>query len=237
MTIGSLEEREKTYLKEAVAILRTPCKDSDILPRLVLLSALIVAAQDSSSTKKLEEAGVNLEDLRACQLLEVAKPIVVSGKWRGKRLLPLLTALEALDVLDHQTVVKELSESVQPLLEASDRLIEKGHTAGWEVRKFLAKHFVEKLGSPLKVRFSPHASAEGEDDSDVIIAAGGDTTAVLEYLRVVIQDADEETRLGYLKELLAEQSDEPETLDQLVIIRGLIERLNGKNSRKTWVLT
>jgi nucleolar pre-ribosomal-associated protein 2 len=232
MTSGSPEEREKAYLKDAITLLKSPCEDADIAPRIVLLQAFVSTVQASSGVKKLEEDGLELNSLRD-QLLQVATSAVMSGKRSGKGLLTLLAALEALDNLDRQAVKQALSSTVPSLLESSDSLLENGAQAGWEIRMFLANHFPEALVSPLKIKMSIEVPASTEEDgetkgSDSAAAALG-KTALLRYVDAVVRSADEDTKLGYLKELLLEESDGQDALGRLLVIYRLIQHLKGRS--------
>jgi nucleolar pre-ribosomal-associated protein 2 len=228
MTNGSPEEREKTYLKDAMALLQSPCQESDAAPRIVLLQAFITTVQASPVVKKLEEDGVDLSSLKN-QLLQVASPAVTSGKRTGKGTLTLLVvALEALNDLDRQTVRQALASAVPSLLEASDSLLENGLQAGWEVRMFVANLFPEALESPLKIKM-PGESPPSEETASGESAASLGKTALLRYVDAVVRSADEETKLGYLKELLGEDGDGPDALGRQLVIYRLIQHLKGKS--------
>ncbi|KAH6636135.1 Urb2/Npa2 family-domain-containing protein [Chaetomium tenue] len=231
MTNGSPEEREKTYIKDAISLLQSPCQDSGAAPRLVLLQAFISTAQASSIVTKFEEDGLNLGSLKA-QLLQVASPAVTAEKRTGKGLLVLLVALEALNELDRQAVKQALSNAVPSLIEASDSLLENGLQVGWEVRMFVSNHFPEALGSPLKIKM-PVASPPSQGE-DVEGAEGNESAAslgkraLLGYVDAVVQPADEDTKLGYLKELLLEDGEAQDMLGRQLVIYRLIQHLKGK---------
>jgi nucleolar pre-ribosomal-associated protein 2 len=231
MTSGSPEEREKAYLKDAITLLKNPCEDADITPRIVLLQAFVSTVQASSAVKKLEEDGLELNSLRD-QLLQVATSAVMSGKRSGKGLLTLLAALESLDDLDRQAVKQALSSAVPSLLESSDSLLENGAQAGWGIRMFLANHFPEALVSPLKIKMSIEVPASTEEDGETKSsesAAALGKTALLRYVDAVVRSTDEDTKLGYLKELLLEESDGQDALGRLLAIYRLIQHLKGRS--------
>jgi nucleolar pre-ribosomal-associated protein 2 len=234
MTNGSPEEREKAYLKSAAALLQSPCQDSDVAPRIVLLQAFVSTVQASPAAKKLDEDGLDLVSLKN-QLLQIASSAVTSGKRIGKGLLAFLLALEALNDVDRQVVRQALSDAVSSLVEASDSLLENGVQAGWEVRMFVVNHFPEALASPFKIRMSvegPKSDEEGEEEaeSDDTAAVLG-KTALLRYADAVVRSADEDTKLGYLQELLSEDSDGQDALGRLLVIYRLIQHLKGKPPR------
>ncbi|KAK4039203.1 nucleolar pre-ribosomal-associated protein 2 [Parachaetomium inaequale] len=230
MTNGSPEEREKTYLKDAISLFQSPCQDSDAVPRIVLLQAFITTVQASSAVKKLEEDGVDLGSLKN-QLLQIASSAVTSGNRTGKGTLALLVvALEALNDLDRQTVRQALASAVPSLLETSDSLLENGLQAGWEVRMFVANHFPEALESPLKIKMpgeSLTSSEENEKAESSESAATLGKTALLRYVDAVVRSADEDTKLGYLKELLREDGDGQDALGRQLVIYRLIQHLKG----------
>lgn len=238
MTNGSPEEREKAYLKGATSLLRGPCQDSDVVPRIVLLQAFISTVQASPAVKKLEKDGLDLSGIKE-ELLQVASPAVTSGKRTGKGLLALLVALEALNELDRQHLRQALSQAAASLVQASDSLLENGLQAGWEVRMFVVNHFPEILASPLKISMSVEAAKptaedqEEEADSEEPAATLG-KTALLRYVDAVARPADEDTKLGYLQELLLlEKSDSQGAVGRMLAIYRLIQHLKGKSSHHT----
>ena len=231
MTNGSPEEREKTYLKDTISLLQSPCQDSGAAPRLVLLQAFISTVQASPIIKKLEEDGLDISGLKA-QLLQVASPAVTAEKRTGKGLLAFLVALEALNELDRQAVKQALSSAVPSLIEASDSLLENGLQVGWEVRMFVSNHFPEALGSPLKIKMSvasPPSQGEGIEgvEGNESAAALG-KRSLLGYVDAVVQSADEDTKLEYLKELLLEGGETQDMLGRQLVIYRLIQHLKGK---------
>ncbi|KAK3692668.1 Urb2/Npa2 family-domain-containing protein [Podospora appendiculata] len=232
MASSSLEDREKAYLADAIAALQSPCSDSEMVPRLVLLHSFISVVQGSQALARLKESGLDLDDLKAQHLLQGAKPLAC-GKWKGRALLPFLTALEVMDVLDHETIKRELSGAVPTLLKAAERLLDSGCKAGWEVRMFLAKHFVEQLESPLRIKLPSLASADSDDeaaatpDERISVPTTVDKTTMLQYVDVVIRGVDEDTKLKHLKELLLEDSKESDPLGRLFVIYRLVQHLSG----------
>ncbi len=232
MTSGSPEEREKAYLKGAASLLQTSCQDSDAAPRIVLLQAFISTVQASPAAKKLEDDGLDLNSLKT-QLLQLASSAVMSSKRTGKGLLAFLAALEALNDLDQQVLRQSLSKSVSSLVEASDSLLEDGDQAGWEVRMFVANHFPEALASPLKIRMSvevAEAAADGADGEGHEPAETLGKTALLRYVDAVVRSADEDTKLGYLQDLLLEDGNDQSALGRGLAIYRLIQHLKGKSS-------
>ncbi|KAK3902784.1 nucleolar pre-ribosomal-associated protein 2 [Staphylotrichum tortipilum] len=234
MASGSPEERERTYLKAAASLLQSPCQDSDVAPRIVLLHAFVSTVQASPALKKLQGDGLDLDGLKS-HLLQVALPVVTSKKRTSKGLLSFLVALEALSDLDRPVVKQALSGKVSSLIEASDVLLESRAQAGWEVRMFVANHFPEALGSPLKVNMAVEAPAHtGEDEEDEAesgeSAAALGKAALLQYVNAVVRSADEDTKLGYLQELLLEDSNGQDATGRLLAIYRLIQHLKGCRS-------
>ncbi|KAL2256287.1 hypothetical protein VTK26DRAFT_1892 [Humicola hyalothermophila] len=230
MTGGNLEDREKAYLTGAVSLLRSPCKDSDVVLRIILLQAFIAAVQTSAAAKKLEGEGIDLNGLKEV-LLELAPPLVTSGKRNGKWLLELLTALEALSDLDGEVLRKTLSGAVPSLLEMGDSLLENGAQEGWEIRRFLVNHFPDAIASPLKVKMSPEGlKTAGEVVEADVDASGGalGKMALLRYVDSVVQVVDDSRKLGYLNELLLEDQGDRDTLGRLLVIYRIIQHLKGE---------
>jgi nucleolar pre-ribosomal-associated protein 2 len=230
MASGSPEDREKAYLRKAISLLQSPCQDSDVVPRIVLLQACISTLQASSALKKLEADGFDLASLKN-HLLRLSLPVITSKKQNGKALLALLITLEALSSLDRDVVRQALSDAVPALLETSDALLGNGVKAGWEVRMFLANHFPEALPSPLVFKMSVETSAATEEEDGPVSGESAATlgkTALLRYVDAVIRSADEETKLGYLEELLRGDSDDKDAISRLLVIYRLIQHLKGK---------
>ncbi|KAK0709164.1 Urb2/Npa2 family-domain-containing protein [Lasiosphaeria miniovina] len=225
MANGNLEEREKAYLTGAVAVLECPCQDSDVEPRLALIQSFISVIQHSPSVVK---SSFELEGLKTSHLLPIAVPPITSGKWRGKGLLPFLTALEAMGVLDHSSVAKALSGAVPSLLEAGNWLLEHGVQGGMETRMFLAKHFTAAMGSPLKIKLPARDGLDVTEIGPALDrAAVVGKTAVLEYVDAATQDADDGTRLGYLQELLLQDSDSSGSLAHLLVVHRLVHHISA----------
>jgi nucleolar pre-ribosomal-associated protein 2 len=216
MASGTLGAREQSYLEDASALLRSPSEDSETILRLLLLRAYISVLQDSSAQKQLKDWDGIASDLRSATA-SLARRALKSG-WRGRGLLALLTALEALDLLDAKRIKKALKEHIPLLVEANSQKLDSGVEAfRWEIRMFLAKHFPEHLRSPLDIVLpdSGHSS--------------GDKSSFLRYVDAVVQDADDETRLAYLRDLLVDQdkSDGLASLRRYTVVCWLLRHIKG----------
>ncbi|KAK3401129.1 Urb2/Npa2 family-domain-containing protein [Sordaria brevicollis] len=224
MCVANPEEREKAYIANALTVLKSECEEAYIAPRLVLLHAFIFIAKENEKTKGEAES---------LDLLSTIKPIITSKKWRGKKLVPLLLALEATNALEPKTVKKKFSSAVDTLLKASNWLLEHGYRAGWEVRTFIAKHFREELGAPLKIVTDAQPAGddseeEGHDtEKPGSVAAAFEKLSVLEYVDVVVNSVDEDTKLGYLKELLIEAGETSDASSRLLIVERLIQHISN----------
>ncbi|GAB1320138.1 Urb2/Npa2 family-domain-containing protein [Madurella fahalii] len=228
MTIGSVEEREKAYITASVSALQSPCKDSDTVPRIVLLQAFVMAVQASPVLKKLEEDGLDLGSIKRL-LLQTGVSVVKSETRQDTGKLATVVALEALRGLDGEAVGPALSDTAPSLLEESDALVGEGAQIGWDIRMFLANHFPEVLSSPLNGKMllkAPVSSGEDEQPtrSSPVTTAG--RTTLLRYTDTVVGVTDEATKLRYLKELL-EDPDGQEALGRLVVIYRLVQHLKG----------
>ncbi|KAL1836372.1 hypothetical protein VTJ49DRAFT_5236 [Mycothermus thermophilus] len=252
MTNGSLEEREKTYLRDAVTLIDGSRSDSDIPARVVLIHAFVSTVQASPAAKKLEgelKLDALQNELRRTasravqlfkdeleldavqdQLLQTAAGSAASAKRTGTGLLALLFVLDALDVVDRQVAKEMLASAVPSLLEASDALLEKGISEGWDVRVFLANYFPEALPSPLQVNMSVETSTPSGDHDE---HAGGESasglgkTALLRYVDAVVRSADEDVKLGYLRELLLDNGHGQDALGRLLVVYRLTQHLKG----------
>lgn len=228
---GNPEEREKGHLKEAASLLEGSCKESEAVTRLVLLYAFISRLQGSSNLEKLGGLGTVIEDLKK-RLLGEVKTITELGKWRGKPLLSLLVALKATDVLDRNVIRESFSSVVPSLVKASKKYLQKNSQAGWEIRMFLARYFAEEMGSPLKLRFLAQEAGDGDDEEEGTSTGAPalvNRATLLQYVDVVVRDIDDETKMDYLEEILAEQSeDRVEECYRLFIVRTLVQHLAGK---------
>jgi len=216
MASGTLGAREQSYLEDASALLRSPSEDSETILRLLLLRAYISVLQDSSAQKQLKDWDGIASDLRSA-IASQARRALKSG-WRGRGLLALLAALEALDLLDAKRIKKALKERIPLLVEANSQRLDGGVEAfRWEIRMFLAKHFPEVLGSPLDIVLP---------DSD---HSSGDKSSFLRYVDAVVQYADDETRLAYLRDLLVDQdkSDSLASLRRYTVVCWLLRPTKG----------
>lgn len=233
MTIGALGEREKTYLSSAISMLKANSQgSSDAIVRVVLFKAFVSAVQQQpQASKKLQEAGLDIDGLSGNELLQRATSIVTSGKWPGKGLVWLLLALEALDGLEHAAVQKALSKTVPSLLEASNTLIENRLPGGWEVRMFLANYFPEALRSPLKIKMSATTSPSGEEatEQDGSASATGEDT-LSRYVDAAVRNSDDASKLENLQELLLEETEAQDSIDRLHIVHRLVQHLKGKTA-------
>jgi nucleolar pre-ribosomal-associated protein 2 len=238
MTSGSFEERERAYLEGAISVLQSPCEESDAALRIVLLHAFISTVRPSNAVKKLEEAGLDLFKLQD-RLIQICLPVVTTQKRKGRKVLTLIMALEALGDLDHDAVKQALSGVVPSLLEASDSLLGSDVMVGWEVRMFLANHFPEVLVSPLELKMPLDVSAgvdEGEEEEEEEEAERGepaavlDKTAMLRYVDAVMRTADEDTKLAYLKELLLQHREGHDALRCKLVVFRLIQHLKGEST-------
>ncbi len=218
MSSGGLEEREKTYLLDAYSHLQTPCKGSDTALRLTLLCTFISVLQDSTALKKLEEWGLDLDVLKTKHLLPAAWPTITSEEWRGQESSSFLTALDALNVLDKETI----APAAQSLLNTSNYLLENGlQGAGWDMRIFLAKHCPETLDSPFTIRLPP--LNEADETSTTAISKA----SLMEYVDMAVRDADEDQKLEYLQQLVKE-NERPRPFEHLVFIDRLIHHVKGR---------
>ncbi|KAK4169282.1 nucleolar pre-ribosomal-associated protein 2 [Cladorrhinum sp. PSN259] len=237
MASGTLGEREKTYLLNAVSILQNSSQDSaDAIVPVVLFRAIVSAVdQQPQALKKLQEIGLDIETLKNTELLQRAVSIVTSGKWRGKGLVSLLLALEALQGLDGAAVQKAVSEAVPSLLEASNTLVNNGVPAGWEVRMFLVNYFPGALGSPFKIKMASATSAPEDDIAELDPSSAAVGRAIIqEYTNTAVRNADEASKLRYLKELLLEDNEGEDSVERLEIVDVLIHHLKGsKRSEST----
>lgn len=230
MTSGSPGEREKAYLRGAISLLQSTCDDSEAAARIVLLQAFISTVQSSSALKKLGEDGLKFDDINS-RLVQLASSTIASGKRSGKGLLVLLLALGALSDLDREIVRSAFADSVPSLLEASNSLLAAGSRAGWEVRTFVASHFPEALESPLELKMPVEQlppKGEGEEPENDESPTALDKTALLQYLDAVVRPADEDTKLGYLKELLLKLGEGQDMIGRQVVVYRLIQHLKGK---------
>ncbi|KAK3313877.1 Urb2/Npa2 family-domain-containing protein [Apodospora peruviana] len=228
MDSGNPEEREKAYIADAVSVLQSPCKDSDAVPRIILLHTFISTVQSSPTFENLKEGGLDLDNLKI-RLLQGVKSIITAGKWRGRALLSLLTALRATDVFNRPTVKQNFSSAVPSLIKASQKLLAKNSQAGWEVRMFLARCFVEELGSPLKIKFH-RQTLDGEDEEEGMESVPDvvDQDTISQYVEVAVRDVDDETKLKYLEELLHEGSeDNVEAVSRLYVVKTLLQHITN----------
>ncbi|KAK3357629.1 Urb2/Npa2 family-domain-containing protein [Lasiosphaeria hispida] len=230
MTAGGLEDREKTYLAGAASHLLA---NTLLLPNsclwITLARALVSAVQDAPDRKRLEEGVVDLQELKRC-VLNLAEFNIETHLWHGAGIVPILTSLEAVNILEEQTIRGILYPLVPKLREASNWLLDNGsHAAGWEIHMFLAKHFTKTMVSPLKIKLPAQDPTEGDGAADQSHFSSAITKGELsEFVDVVVHGADEDTKLGHLKRLLVDgESEERDAPGRLFIIYRLLQHIKG----------
>ncbi|KAK4174127.1 Urb2/Npa2 family-domain-containing protein [Triangularia setosa] len=222
MASGNLDSREKTYLSDAKAVLQGQAAEDDTVVRIVLLHAFFSTIQEPKTIPRLKKADLDFSDLGDI-LFQIASSVVTAGKWRGKKLLALLFALDALDCLGHDAVKRAIASAVKSLLKTSNKLIDEGIQAGWAIRMFLAGHFLKALESPFKIKLDMEVSEQGE-----ITKCAIEVPVLRQYVDAVVRHADEPTKLQYLKELLLEDCpNQNELLGRLLITHQLVHHLKG----------
>ena len=223
MTSGTLEEREKRYLTEASVDLQTPYEGPNTVLRLILLRSFLQATQDSPAPKQLKDWDSVTAQLKKA-VVSHARP-TLEKEWHGRGLLSSLFALEALDLLDGDLIKKAAGKDISTLVEASSKALDSGfETLGWEVRMFLAKHYPDALGFPLRMVFPKQPQTDG-----VLSTSTVDKSALLQYVDAVVRDANDETKLGYLEKLLDnDKSTEPASLGELMVIYRLLQHVKSK---------
>ncbi|KAK0673862.1 Urb2/Npa2 family-domain-containing protein [Cercophora samala] len=222
MASGNLDAREKTYLSDAKVLLQGQATDDDTVARIVLLHAFFSTIQEPKTASRLEKAGLDFGGLQET-LFQTASSVATAGKWRGKKLLALLFALDALDSLGRDSVKQAVASAVKPLLKTSNKLVDEGIQAGWVIRMFLADHFLEALESPFQIKLDMEISEQGEVTKSAI-----EVPVLRQYVDAVVRHADEPTKLQYLKDLLLSNCpNQNELLGRLLIIDQLIHRLKG----------
>ncbi|KAK0710990.1 Urb2/Npa2 family-domain-containing protein [Lasiosphaeris hirsuta] len=232
MTAGSLEDREKTYIASAASHLLA---NTLLLPNsclwVTLTRALISAVQDAPDRKKLEDGGVDLQELKRC-MLNLAEFGLEAHLWHGAGVVPILASLDAVNILEEQTIREILPPFVPKLQEASVWLLDNGsHAAGWEINMFLANHFINTIVSPLKIKLPAQEPTEGDGADQTQISSAITKVEIAEFVDVVVRSADEDTKLRHLKELLAEEeSEERDTPSRFLIISRLLQHIKGTRS-------
>ncbi|KAK4194263.1 Urb2/Npa2 family-domain-containing protein [Triangularia verruculosa] len=221
MAGGNLDSREKSYLSDAKTILQGRVSDEDDVARIVLLHAFVSTVKEPKTAQRLEKAGLDFSGL-VDVLFQLASSVVAAGKWRGKKLLALTFALDALDSLGRDSTKQAVASSVKSLLKTSNKLVNDGIQDGWAIRMFLADHFLEALESPFRIKLDMEVSDEGEITNSAI-----EIPVLRQYVDAVVRHADEPTKLQYLKELLLSDCPSNETLGRLLIIHQLITHLKG----------
>lgn len=219
MTSGTLGEREEKYLRDAAKALATPPEESDVPVRLIIQKAFTSAIQESTSLKQ-KNWNVGATSLQTFIGATVEPLLLKVDSWKPKDMVPLLLALQTINLLD-QTVVKErLSRRVTSLLKMSHQLLVKGfHSAAWEMRTFLATHFSDALKSPLNMLLSQ------DEDSD---RPEMDKTRLAEYVDAVVRDMDEAAKLRCLKDFLVEEAvDFRDGPLRLFVANRLIRNIKG----------
>ncbi|KAK1828412.1 nucleolar pre-ribosomal-associated protein 2 [Podospora conica] len=195
MTSGTLGDREEKYLRDAAKALATPPEESDVPIRLIIQKAFLSAIKESTRLKK-KDWNVD-EALLQPFIGATVEPLLVKlDSWKPKDVVPLLLALQTMNLEENNVLNASLSGRVSSLLRMSDQLLVKGfHPAAWEIRTFLATHFPAELQDPLKMLLSKD---EGADRPEI------DKTTIAEYVDAVVHDMDESAKLACLKDFLVD---------------------------------
>lgn len=219
MTSGTLGEREEKYLRDAAKALETSPEESDVPVRLIIQKAFMSAVQESTS---LKQKNWNIDaTLLQTFIGATVDPILLKvDSWKPKDVVPLLLALQTMNLLDQNVIKEQLSRRVPSLLKMSHQLLVKGfHPAAWEMRTFLATHFSEALKSPLNMLLSQDEDADRPEM---------DKTRLAEYVDAVVRDMDEAAKLGCLKDFLVEEAvDFRDRSLRLFVANRLIRNIKG----------
>lgn len=224
MTSGAVENRETSYIADAVTFLQQLFDDSkETAVRLILLRVLLSALLGSPAKNQVKDWSSSIITLQDLLLAEVAR-ILRSERWQDQGLLLSLAALEAVAALPKQTIRDSLSDCVPSLLNASSQHLENGIPAvGWEIRTFLADYFLDSLWSPLKIKYTLQGGSEGDEGTI-------DKATLLQYTDAVVHDAGEDTKLAYLEDMLQQggKDGSSDTLGRLLVIHRLIQHTKGQ---------
>lgn len=222
MTSGTLGEREEKYLRDAAKALATPPEESDVPVRLIIQKAFMSAIQESTG---LKQKNWNVDATLLQTFIEATvEPLLLKvDSWKPKDVVPLLLALQTINLLDQNVLKERLSRRVPSLLKMSHQLLVKGfHSAAWEIRTFLATHFSDVLKAPLNMLVSQDEDADRPEM---------DKTRLAEYVDAVIRDMDEAAKLRCLKDFLVEEAvDFRDRALRLFVANRLIRNIKGTQS-------
>jgi hypothetical protein len=219
MTSGTLGEREEKYLRDAAKALAIPAGESDVPVRLIIQKAFMSAIQESTGLKQ-KNWDVDATLLQTFIGATVEPLLLQVDNWKPQDVVPLLLALQTINLMDHNVLKERLSRQVPSLLKMSGQLLVKGfHFAAWEIRLFLATHFSAALKAPLIMLLSQDEDADQPEM---------DKTKLAEYVDAVVHDMDEAAKLKCLKDILVgEAVDFRDRPLRLFVANRLIRNIKG----------
>jgi len=218
MTSGTLGEREEKYLRDAAQSLVTPPGES-VPVRLIIQKAFMSAIQESTGLKQ-KNWNIDADSLQFFIGVTVEPLLLKVDSWKPQDVVPLLLALQTINLMDQNVLEEILSRRVPSLLKMSGQLLVKGfHSAAWEIRTFLATHFSAALKAPLNMLLSQ------AEDAD---RPGMDKTTLAEYVDAVVHDMDEAAKLECLKDFLVREAvDFRDGPLRLFVANRLIRNIKG----------
>jgi nucleolar pre-ribosomal-associated protein 2 len=248
---ANVEQREKTYLQNAVTLLREGCQSDSLFNRhgqLALLKAAVSVLRDSSALDdldpSLERPIATLFDtsMRAVARLSPQK----LSNHDTMRASAAATSFVCLSVMNMAFLVKDrviaegllakISSRVPELIAASDTLVNLGLRAGWDMRVALAKHFSVDSSALLDGSLSNLLGADTGEPSSATAGSGADQDTALDYVSAVIQTTSEESRLELAQRLVAQADEGSNSLGQLVVMHELVQHIRGMSRPRRLLL-
>ena len=239
---------QKAYIQSTISSVQSDWGQATAsdYPRLTLLRSLLSVVRDSSAIKTLRAEGIEIADIGHQYLIDSARTCIKAfcqapddstpTNSLSRPLLSALVTLDAVEVLDHQTIAETLQFAIQPLVAASDALVAKGLRAGWEIRIFLVKNFGSEMDFPLDVPLSTIFMAETVEDATVTAsiptALRADRAIIVDFIDAAVKNTNEDARLSRLHQILDNVDPGSQSVVPLLTAMELVQHIEGRLTSK-----
>lgn len=240
---SNMEEREKHYICEAVSLAQSfTISPKDLQGRLeellairiTLAKVLVLGVRQRPVLDAIPDLGIERLERHLIDMITCSVEFFCSD-WQSRRdhtpslrkhLVSLSVAFEATEALTQNIMSETLSAFLPQLKEASEILGQRDDLDVWGMRRFLLKCSSKDATSPLRLSSmleSTKQYGEGAQAKCFLVNKDG----MLEYVDAVIQGADEDTKLDYIKILLEEEETRPPRAVRLLVVERILHHLEG----------
>jgi nucleolar pre-ribosomal-associated protein 2 len=227
---ANVEKREQGYLRKAVkAATAWPVSpaDSRMCFRIVLVKRLLLAVKQPSVLKVLRDVDTKSLENRLCEMMKAAVQHLTNGpdpESLSLGLPGLSTVLEAVDALPQDSRSRLLVENQEHLENTLTRLAASDETETWTLRKFLLQASAAN-GKPVADMDELLGFRLQSNQDDLF----PHKETMLQCVDIVIERADEDTRLQHIDTLLREQGEGSARLARLLAVQRILQQLEGSS--------